>query len=132
MVSSSVECIIAQRLVRKVCQACKKEVMLGPSILKELGVRGELDPVRAVEGTGCEACKFTGYKGRTAIHEILLMNDALRALVVDRVGANIIRQKAVEHGMGTLRESGWVKIRQGITTPSEVIRVADEGVESES
>ncbi|MBI2870631.1 MAG: Flp pilus assembly complex ATPase component TadA [Candidatus Omnitrophica bacterium] len=127
LVSSSLESIIAQRLVRRICSQCKKEVILTPSVLKEMGVKEMMGIVKAAEGAGCEACKFTGYKGRTAIHEILILNEDLRDLVMERSGSNTIRLRAIEQGMRTLRESGWEKVKLGITTPSEVIRVTQQG-----
>jgi type II secretion system protein E len=126
LISSSLEAIIAQRLVRTICPHCKKKIVLESHVLEETGVSGSEESVRAAEGAGCDQCKFTGYRGRTAIHEILLITDQIRELIVERSNATKIRQKAVEGGMRTLRDSGWDKVRQEITTLSEVIRVTQE------
>ena len=71
-------------------------------------------------------CKFTGYKGRTAIYEILVMNDSLRSLVLKRASADQIKEKALSLGMRTLRDYGWTKIKMGLTTPEEVLRVSED------
>lgn len=127
LVSSAVECFIAQRLVRVICEKCKREIAPGGEMLKELGVsRLDLAGVKLYEGAGCESCRYTGYKGRTAIYEILVMNDAVRELVLKRSSSDQIKKKALELGMRTLRQDGWEKIKSGITTPSEVIRVTQE------
>ena len=77
-------------------------------------------------GKGCEKCRFTGFKGRTAIHEILVINDEIRELIVKRTSANIIRDKAISQGMKTLRQDGLDKVCKGITTIEEVIRVTQQ------
>jgi len=127
LVSSAVECFIAQRLVRVICNNCKREVKPEKEVLKELGVSNlDLSKVKIYEGKGCEFCKHTGYKGRTAIYEMLVMNDAIRELVLKRASSDQIKTKALALGMRTLRQDGWEKITRGITTPSEVIRVTQQ------
>ncbi len=127
LASSSVECIIAQRLVRLICPKCKHEIPANLEIAKELGVSPkEMRGVKLYEGKGCESCKFTGYRGRTAIYEILIMNEAIRELILSRTSSDQIRKKAVSMGMRTLRQDGWEKIKKGLTTHSEVIRVSEE------
>ena len=96
-------------------------------IIKELGVSPkEAKGVTLYEGKGCEACKFTGYKGRTAIYEALVMNEQIADMVLKRVSSDQIKKKAISMGMRTLRQDGWEKIKMGLTTPSEVIRVSEE------
>jgi type II secretion system protein E len=128
LVSSSVECFIAQRLVRIICPECKASVKPQPEIIEDFGLDKNLDLSKIViyEGKGCESCKLTGYKGRTAIYEFLVMNDEIREMVVARSPANQIRRKAVAQGMHTLRQDGWDKILQGTTTVAEVLRVTQQ------
>lgn len=126
LVASSVECFIAQRLVRIICQNCKIEKKIDKNILSEFGVDNNTPDISVYEGKGCEFCKFTGYKGRTAMYEFLVMNEEIRELVLKRASADQIKNKALEFGMHTLRKDGWEKIKKGITTISEVIRVTKE------
>lgn len=100
LMSSSIEAVIAQRLVRKICQRCKNK--------------------------GCEECRFTGYKGRTGIYEILLMSDEIKNLVLNQAPTYKIKKKAIELGMTTLAEDGLRKVEKGITTKLEVLRVTQE------
>ncbi len=127
LAASSVECFIAQRLVRVICQRCKAEKKPDKRILKDLGIR-EKDSGRLTiyEGKGCESCKFTGYRGRTGIYEFLLINEDIHELILRRVSANQIKRKALELGMHTLRMDGWEKVKKGTTTIDEVIRVTEE------
>jgi type II secretion system protein E len=127
LVASAVECFIAQRLVRVICDNCKSELKPDKEVLKELGVsRLDLSKIKLYEGKGCESCRFTGYKGRTAIYEILVMSEPIRELVLKRSSSDQIKKKALSLGMRTLRQDGWEKIKAGITTPGEVIRVTQE------
>ncbi len=127
LAASSVECFIAQRLVRLICQNCKAKVPLTKEIIRELNVLdSQIKSVEIFEGKGCEQCKFTGYKGRTAIYEFLVMNDGIRELILGRSSSDKIKKKAVSLGMRTLAQDGWIKIKRGFTTPAEVLRVAKE------
>lgn len=127
LVASAVECFIAQRLVRVICDNCRKEFKPDKEILKDLGVsRLDLSKIKLHEGKGCESCRFTGYKGRTAIYEILVMSEPIRELVLKRSSSDQIKKKALGLGMRTLRQDGWEKIKAGITTPGEVMRVTQE------
>ncbi len=130
LVASSVECFIAQRLVRIICPTCKKGMKPSIEVLKELGVAEikDIAKVKFYEGKGCDECKYTGYKGRTAIYEILAIDNDIRDLVMARKSADIIKRVAMQHGMRTLRQDGWEKIKMGITTPSEVMRVTEAQV----
>jgi type II secretory ATPase GspE/PulE/Tfp pilus assembly ATPase PilB-like protein len=95
--------------------------------MRELNVTDEQPKsVKISEGKGCEQCKFTGYKGRTAIYEFLVISDPIRELILQRAAADKIKKKAVSLGMRTLAQGGWIKIKKGLTTPSEVLRVAKE------
>jgi len=130
LVASSVECFIAQRLVRIICPECKKEIRPSKEVLKELGVADIKDvaKVEFYEGSGCDECKYTGYKGRTAIYEILVIDNEIRDLIMTRKSTDVIKRLAIEHGMRTLRQDGWEKIKMGITTPAEVMRVTEAQV----
>ena len=133
LVASSVECLIAQRLVRCICPECRKESPLDVKVLQELEVYSELQglpekTIKIYEGAGCEACKFTGFRGRTAIYEIIIVDEDIREMIARSINAAEIKRRAVQKGMHTLRQDGWEKVLQGVTTPSEVLRVvAQEG-----
>ena len=128
LVASSVECFVAQRLVRLICPRCKREVKLKEEAWREfqLAQKEDISGVKFFAGKGCEYCKFTGYRGRTGIYEFLPVNDQIRELILKRASANAIRKKAVELGMHALRQDGWEKVKQGLTTLSEVIRVTQQ------
>ncbi|MDD3374467.1 MAG: ATPase, T2SS/T4P/T4SS family [Candidatus Omnitrophica bacterium] len=127
LIASSVLCFIAQRLVRLICPKCKQPVEMTPSMIQNLGLKAEdLQGVTVYEGKGCEFCGMTGYKGRQGIYEFLLLNEEIRDLILRRVSATQIKNKAIECGMRTLRQSGWEKVKSGLTSPSEVIRVTQE------
>jgi Tfp pilus assembly pilus retraction ATPase PilT len=126
LVASSVEAFIAQRLIRVICPECKYEDNKVPPALKEL-IAGELG-VKAAEvkisrGKGCPNCNFTGFFGRTAIYEILLIDEAIKDLVLKKTTSSQIKKIAVSHGMRTLRQDGWQKTISGMTTPEEVMKV---------
>ena len=123
LVASSVECVIAQRLVRLICPKCKRPVKDKKVILQELGIKDAPKDADLYEGKGCESCKFTGYRGRTAIYEFLVVNEEIREMVLSHKSADQIRRKAVSLGMRTLRADGIDKIFRGLTTVGEVIRV---------
>lgn len=131
LVSSSVECFIAQRLVRLICDKCRAAVKPDEKILKELGLHHTAPHITLYEGKGCEACKFTGYKGRTGIYEILRVNEAIRQMIIARVSSQDIKRKAIQQGMKTLLDDGWQKALKGLTTLSEVVRVTQKEALSE-
>ena len=127
LVASSVEAFIAQRLVRVICPKCKKqdkapEAFLKRQIAEDLGLES-IDEVKFYRGKGCESCNFTGFYGRTAIYEVLLVDEAIKDLVLNRASASQIKRMAMPRGMRTLRQDGWQKIIAGITTPEEVMKV---------
>jgi len=126
LVASSVECIIAQRLVRVLCTECKKPIQPDPSILKDFGIKEMPKDATFYDSIGCETCHFTGFQGRSAIYEILVISEKIRAKVVQRVPASEIKLLAVKEGMITLRMDGWEKIKKGTTTIGEVLRVTQE------
>src|SRR5580765_1545928 len=124
LVASSVEAIMAQRLVRTICPHCKTEQKVERSYLKRIGFpEDEIASTKFMHGVGCEACRQLGYQGRLAIYELLLLNEQLRPLILNRSSSTTIAQKAMEQGMRTLRTDGWNKVKAGITTIEEVLRV---------
>ncbi|OGP41562.1 MAG: type II secretion system protein GspE [Deltaproteobacteria bacterium GWD2_42_10] len=120
LISSSLLGVLAQRLVRVICNKCKITYAPDKELADELGVKMNF---QTYKGKGCEICDHTGYKGRTGIFELLLVNDEIRRLIVEKKGSDVIAQKAIELGMKTLRDDGWEKVKAGITTVDEVIRV---------
>ncbi|PYV20041.1 MAG: type II secretion system protein GspE [Acidobacteria bacterium] len=129
LIASSLLGVLAQRLVRVICPHCKVEVFPVPEMLQEIGYRsgnGGRGADRFFEGRGCERCSQTGFIGRIGIYELMLMNDDLRKLTVGKADSNVIRQKALESGMRSLRDDGWLKVRQGVTAISEVLRATQE------
>jgi len=126
LVTSTVECFIAQRLVRVVCPKCTRPAKVKEEVLREMGMtHAALSNAKTYEGKGCEACRNTGYRGRTAIYEILIMSEPIRELILRRASAGEIKKKALALGMKTLCQDGLEKALQGITTLSEVMRVAE-------
>ena len=127
MITSSVNLIAAQRLVRKICPKCKVAAEVMPEVLINIGVnQGDLQAdFQPYHGTGCSDCNNTGYSGRVAIYEIMVMHDAIKELVLRRVFGNELKQEAVKLGMSTLRMSAIQKVREGLTTIEETIRVTD-------
>ena len=124
LVASSVLAFIAQRLVRVCCPACARPIPAEPALAGQFGVPPEQLPPTITQGQGCAACKGTGYKGRTAIYEFLRLTPALQALILRRASAQELQACAqATQGMRTLRQDGWRKICQGVTTPQEVLRV---------
>lgn len=124
LVASSVEAIMAQRLVRTICPTCKTEQKTERDYLQRIGFPAdEVATTKFMRGVGCEECRMLGYQGRQGIHELLLVNEALRPLIMNRAPASTIAQRAQADGMRTLRMDGWKKVQEGITTIEEVLRV---------
>jgi len=122
LVSSSIEGILAQRLVRKICPHCKEGYAPDRAALP---ADFEIKPGQQLyRGRGCRECRHIGYKGRLGIYELLMMNDEIRELVIQRVSAGVIQKAARRNGLRLLREDGWEKVREGVTTPEEVLRVS--------
>ena len=124
LVASSVEAIMAQRLVRTICPFCKTEQKIEHNYLRKIGFpENEIGTAKFWKGVGCEECRQLGYQGRMGIYELLVLNEAIRPLVLNRSAASTIAQRAIENGMRTLRTDGWNKVRNGVTTVEEVLRV---------
>jgi len=130
LVSSSLIAVIAQRLVRKVCEYCRTEVQINPRELQALGVdaRQISKDARFYVGKGCEKCFNTGYRGRTGIYEVMLITEKIQDLIYRRESAGKIKKHALESGMKTLRMDGARKVLAGITTVAEVLRVSQADV----
>ncbi len=129
LVASSVVAVLAQRLIRKVCPECKKAYQPDDEELIRLGiVPGRTKPT-FYRGTGCAACGQTGYRGRTGIHEMLMIDDEIRRLIGSKADSATIKQAAVARGMVGLKEEAAAKIFAGITTTEEVLRMTQQEVE---
>jgi type IV pilus assembly protein PilB len=123
LVSSAVNLVVAQRLVRRVCGECRAEEDVGAEALLELGVtEEELGTFKCYKGGGCVACNNTGYRGRMALYEVMPMHEQIRELVLLGASAAEIKKESIRLGMITLRRSGINKLKQGITSIEEVIR----------
>jgi type IV pilus assembly protein PilB len=123
MVSASMNLIQAQRLVRKICPNCKEEVEPDPLILKEAKIPQEWAKKNKVyKGAGCATCNQTGYKGRIAVTEVLPITSSIRDLILRNAPPAVVREKAKEEGLNTLRDDALVKVKNGITTLEEVVR----------
>jgi type II secretion system protein E len=124
LVASSVEAIMAQRLVRTICPHCKTEHPAERDYLIKIGFpEDEIATAKFWRGIGCDACRQLGYQGRLGIYELLLLNEAVRPLILNRSAASTIAQRAMEQGMRSLRHDGWNKVKAGLTTIEEVLRV---------
>lgn len=124
LVGSSLECVVAQRLVRRLCTNCKQEYHESPESLENLGIKVSGNPLlyKASEN-GCTSCSGTGYRGRVAIYEVMKVDEKIQKLVVEGVDSKAMRRAAVENGMIPLRDDGWRKVLEGVTSIEEVLRV---------
>jgi general secretion pathway protein E len=142
LLASSLLGVLAQRLVRRICPKCRQ-----PAPVAASAGAHERPVARSVEnggpngsgtapgpianevmfaGAGCESCAYTGFRGRSGIYELLVVGDAIRSLILKRSSADMIRDQAIKLGMRTLRDDGWLKVREGATTVSEIIRVTQD------
>ncbi len=126
LVSSSLIGVLAQRLVRVICPRCKEPYAPQQDIIDK--IESFPDNFQPYHGAGCEDCRGTGYQGRTGVFELMIMDGEMRRLVIEKANADMIRQKAVSKGMQVLRDSGWEKVKEGVTTIEEVLRVSQEGI----
>jgi len=126
-VSSAVNLIVAQRLVRRICKDCKKEVKLTEEEIKVLGKIGEeFRNIPAYKGSGCDTCGGSGYKGRAGLYEVMALSPELRRLILRGASTAELQEQAVSEGMLTLRMDGVVKIKKGVTTLEEVVKETAE------
>jgi type IV pilus assembly protein PilB len=123
LVATSINCIAAQRLVRKVCKTCAESIDTSPQILIQVGFApDEVKTLKVKRGRGCETCKNTGYKGRIGLFEVLLFSDEIRDMILSGASSIELKRRAIEEGMVTLRNAGLAKVRDGTTTLEEVLR----------
>jgi type IV pilus assembly protein PilB len=123
--SSALLGVVAQRLVRRLCPKCRRPQDITYPALVELGYTVEEAPlVQPFEAVGCDACRNTGYRGRIGIYEVMELNSELTQLRLERAPAERLREAAIAAGMRTMRRDGLDKVASGITTLSEVVRVA--------
>ena len=123
LITATVEGVLAQRLVRKICQNCRTEFRPSDEILMELSLNAEeAAGQKFFYGRGCERCNNTGYKGRMGLYELVIMNDKLRELVIKETSLDDFREACRGYGMQTLRESGLEALNIGLTTIEEVLK----------
>jgi len=131
LISSAVDCVIAQRLARKLCERCKRPVEIKEEVLSDVGFPTERynhlfdredGGLEFQEAIGCERCSGTGYRGRIGIYEMMVVTDEVREIVLKRASSEEVRRAAEEGGMIPHREDGLVKAARGITTIEEVLR----------
>ncbi len=123
LVSSAVDCILAQRLARKLCPDCKQEWRPKTEVLIEAGYRADNLPEVVYRAVGCKKCGGTGYRGRIGVHEVLLMSEEISRMCVEEATGEDIKRVAIEQGMLTLRQDGLEKVRMGQTSIEEIVRV---------
>jgi len=125
LVSASVVLILAQRLCRKICEQCKEEEKVPVSSLVDIGfLQEEADAIKIMKGKGCQACGGTGYKGRIALYEVMPVKEDLKEMIVKGATATELKRAAIKSGMKSLRMSGLTKIREGVTSIEEVLKVS--------
>jgi type IV pilus assembly protein PilB len=119
LISTSVIGVIAQRLVRRICENCKESYVAEKIVYEYLGLE---EGVRLFRGKGCESCGMSGYRGRVGVYEVLVVNDNLRRLIAEGAETSILRKAACESGMMTLKDYCLFLLREGLTTVDEVLR----------
>ncbi|MFH1238586.1 MAG: type IV-A pilus assembly ATPase PilB [bacterium] len=124
LTTSTVVMVVAQRLVRIICEVCKEPYEVPVQVLNDLGfgIKGQ-ETVTLYRGKGCDNCSNTGYRGRNACYEVMTLNDTIRELILERASTHIVKQKARENGMISLREAAIKKVLKGFTTIEEMMRV---------
>ena len=123
MICATVEAILAQRLVRRICTKCREETKVSTNLLFDLGLsREDVQGKKFFKGKGCDQCNNTGYKGRIALFELMVLNDRIRDMVMGNASTDDLRDEAASNGMITLRDFGLKLVEDGITTLDEVVR----------
>jgi type IV pilus assembly protein PilB len=125
LVASAIDCVVAQRLARKLCEKCKEAYVPDRGELIEAGFReSQLDEIHELyRAVGCGSCSNTGYRGRTGLYEVMPMSEEIERLTVDRASSETIRAVALEQGMMELRMDGLLKAAKGFTSIEEIARV---------
>jgi type IV pilus assembly protein PilB len=126
LVGSALDCVVAQRLARRLCDRCKQPVTYEPEQLLQLqvGYDPAADAPTLFQPVGCASCSFTGYRGRIAIHEVMSVTEQIERLTVERASGAQLSRVAREQGMLTLRQDGWEKAKLALTSVEEILRVA--------
>jgi type II secretory ATPase GspE/PulE/Tfp pilus assembly ATPase PilB-like protein len=124
LIASSVIGVVAQRMVRRICPDCSQ--LIEAPVVEQLAYEQEIGEkqTKFLYGTGCKSCSYTGYLGRVGIFEILTMSDVIRTMVANRANSHEIRDQALKEGMVSLMKDGMRKVKEGMTTPSEIMRAA--------
>ena len=123
LTASAVDCIVAQRLARKLCTHCKKKAVLSQASLAAAGFPADAD-IEAYEPGGCARCNSSGYKGRVGVYEVMTLSEEIRAMTIERTSADVVRDIALSQGMTPLRVDGLNKVKEGLTSIAEIARVA--------
>jgi len=125
LVASAIDCVVAQRLARTLCSACRRPVTLPPEVIHHHGFSVD-EPVEVYEAVGCARCGDTGYRGRIGLYEVMVVDEAVRGLIVERSPIEPIARAAVAAGMRRLRDDGFAKVLSGQTSLAEVARVTGD------
>jgi type IV pilus assembly protein PilB len=123
LTASAIDCVVAQRLARRLCAYCKKRTVLKVDRLQGAGFFDAAFDIEAFEPVGCARCGHSGYKGRVGLYEVMTVSDEIREMTIDRASADVISRKAVEQGMRLLKDDGLEKVRLGVTSIQEISRV---------
>jgi type IV pilus assembly protein PilB len=123
LVATGLECVIAQRLARRLCENCRQPVKISAETLRGNGFGDAVGAIDAYEPGGCVACGGVGYRGRIGIYEVMVLTKELRSLILNKSSGEEIAAAAMEAGMRRLRDDGLEKVRRGITSIPEVLRV---------
>jgi type IV pilus assembly protein PilB len=121
LISSAVDCIVAQRLVRMLCPHCKRAQKLSETVLAEHGLSG----AEPYEPVGCSRCGGSGYRGRVGLYEVMSVSEPIRALILERASVDRMVAIAQDEGMRRLRDDGLYKVREGITSIAEIERITN-------
>jgi type IV pilus assembly protein PilB len=127
LISASVNGVLAQRLVRRICENCKEEYTPADDVKRAL-VKANIQTDRLWRGKGCERCRKTGYSGRCGIYEMVVLDDAIRDMVAARPNVTELRRYCKEHGMLTLREDGIRKLKAGVSTIEEILQATEDAM----
>jgi len=122
LVASALECVVAQRLARTLCNHCKRRTIIPAEVLRDHGFHAQFD-IEAYEPVGCTRCSASGYRGRTGLYEVMLITEEIRALTLQRSSADQIMAAAIHDGMRRLRDDGLARVKAGVTSMAEIARV---------
>jgi type IV pilus assembly protein PilB len=123
LITATVEAILAQRLVRRICTQCREEITPTQEMLQQLGLNPEqMRTMKFYRGSGCDVCNNTGYKGRVGLFELMIITDKLRDMIMENVSVDEMRLEAQRNGMVSLRDAGLSFVGQGVTTAEEILR----------